>query len=84
MNIHTDAEPVTIIAIGAGNRTNKYLEYAVRHPERLKLAGVVEINEIRRRTTAEKLGLGPERCFTDHELCFKNPIPAETVLIAPP
>ena len=50
MNVSTDAEPVTIMAIGAGNRTNKYLEYAARHPERLKLAGVVEINERRRRT----------------------------------
>ena len=50
MNVNTAAAPVTIVAIGAGNRANKYLEYAVRHPERLKLVGVVEINEIRRRT----------------------------------
>ena len=48
------AGPVTIVAIGAGNRTNKYLEYAVRHPERLKLVGVVELNPLRRRTVAEK------------------------------
>mgnify|MGYP000677095670 CR=1 FL=1 len=40
--------PVRIVAIGAGNRTNKYLEYAVRHPERLQLAGVVELNPLRR------------------------------------
>ena len=49
------AGPVTIVAIGAGNRTNKYLEYAVRHPERLKLVGVVELNPLRRRTVAEKI-----------------------------
>ena len=40
------AGPVTIVAIGAGNRTNKYLEYAVRHPERLNLVGVVELNPL--------------------------------------
>lgn len=84
MNVSTDAEPVTIIAIGAGNRTNKYLEYAARHPERLKLAGVVEINEIRRRTTAERFGLEPERCFTDYDSFFENPLPADAVLIATP
>lgn len=84
MNVSTDAEPVTIIAIGAGNRTNKYLEYAARHPERLKLAGVVEINEIRRRTTAERFGLEPERCFTNYDSFFENPLPADAVLIATP
>ena len=49
----SDAGPVTIVAIGAGNRTNKYLEYAVRHPERLKLVGVVELNPLRRKAVAE-------------------------------
>lgn len=35
----SEAKPITIVAIGAGNRTNKYLEYAVRNPGRLKLVG---------------------------------------------
>ena len=26
----SETKPVTIVAIGAGNRTNKYLEYAIR------------------------------------------------------
>ena len=38
----SEAKPITIVAIGAGNRTNKYLEYAVRNPGRLKLVGVAE------------------------------------------
>ena len=84
MNVNTAAAPVTIVAIGAGNRANKYLEYAVRHPERLKLVGVVEINEIRRRTTAEKFGLAPEQCFADYGSFFENPLPADAVLIATP
>lgn len=36
----SETKPVTIVAIGAGNRTNKYLEYAIRNPDRLKLVGV--------------------------------------------
>ena len=38
---------VSIVAIGAGNRTNKYLEYVKQHPDKAKLVGVVELNEIR-------------------------------------
>ena len=43
----SEAKPITIVAIGAGNRTNKYLEYAVRNPGRLKLVGVAERNDSR-------------------------------------
>ena len=78
------AGPVTIVAIGAGNRTNKYLEYAVRHPERLKLVGVVELNPLRRRTVAEKFGLGAAQCFENYDRFFENPVPADAVLIATP
>ena len=46
---------VSIVAIGAGNRTNKYLEYVKQHPDKAKLVGVVELNEIRRNKIAEKL-----------------------------
>lgn len=78
------AGPVTIIAIGAGNRTNKYLEYAVRHPERLKLVGVVELNPIRRKAVAEKFGLDASQCFENYDLFFQKPVPADAVLIATP
>ena len=72
------AGPVTIIAIGAGNRTNKYLEYAVRHPERLKLVGVVELNPIRRKAVAEKFGLDASQCFENYDLFFQKPVPADS------
>lgn len=78
------ARPVTIVAIGAGNRTNKYLEYAVRHPERLQLAGVVELNDLRRRTIAAKFGLRDDQCFTDYDHFFASPVPADAILIATP
>ena len=80
----SDAGPVTIVAIGAGNRTNKYLEYAVRHPERLKLVGVVELNPIRRKAVAEKFGLDASQCFENYDLFFQKPVPADAVLIATP
>lgn len=76
--------PVRIVAIGAGNRTNKYLEYAVRHPERLQLAGVVELNPLRREAVAAKFGLAPSQCFDDYRLFFRQPRSADAVLIATP
>ena len=81
--INSDA-PVRIVAIGAGNRTNKYLEYAVRHPEKLQLVGVVELNPLRRHTVAEKFGLAPSQCFDDYNLFFRQPRSADAVLIATP
>ena len=73
----SETKPVTIVAIGAGNRTNKYLEYAIRNPDRLKLVGVAELNDIRRHAVASKFGLKPEECFTDYERFFENPVPAD-------
>ena len=54
---------VKIVVIGAGNRTNKYMEYAHRNPDRLKLVSVVEPVEIRRRNMAERFGVPIEDCF---------------------
>lgn len=64
--------PVTIVAIGAGNRANKYLEYAVRHPERLRPVGVVEPNPLRRKALADKFGIDPEHCFADYNRFFEG------------
>ena len=80
----SEAKPITIVAIGAGNRTNKYLEYAVRNPGRLKLVGVAERNDIRRHAVAAKFGLTPEQCFADYERFFENPVPADAILIGTP
>ena len=80
----SETKPVTIVAIGAGNRTNKYLEYAIRNPDRLKLVGVAELNDIRRHAVASKFGLKPEECFTDYERFFENPVPADAILIGTP
>lgn len=76
--------PVTIVAIGAGNRANKYLEYAVRYPERLRPVGVVEPNPLRRQALADKFGIAPEHCFSDYPSFFEHPLTADAVLIATP
>ena len=77
-------QQVKIVVIGAGNRTNKYLEYAALHPERLKLVGIVEPVEIRRSLVAEKFGVPAEACFSTFDDFFSNPIEADAVLIGTP
>ena len=75
---------VSIVAIGAGNRTNKYLEYVKQHPDKAKLAGVVELNEIRRNKIAEKFNIEPSACFTDYHDFFRSSLKVDAVMICTP
>ena len=75
---------VSIVAIGAGNRTNKYLEYVKQHPDKAKLVGVVELNKIRRNKIAEKFNIEPSACFTDYHDFFRSSLKVDAVMICTP
>lgn len=79
-----NSKPISIVAIGAGNRTNKYLEYVKQHPDKAKLVGVVELNEIRRNKIAEKFSLHPSVCFTDYHNFFRSSLKVDAVMICTP
>lgn len=79
-----ELQQVKIAVIGAGNRTNKYLEYAIRNPERLKLVGIVEPIDIRRDLVAKKFGVPAESCFSSFDDFFASHIQADAVLIGTP
>ena len=81
---HMSNKPLSIVAIGAGNRTNKYLEYVRLNPDKAKLVGVVELNPIRRENVARKFGLQPSACYTDYHDFFRNPLKADAVMICTP
>ena len=55
-NEPTVSRPVRIVVIGAGNRANKYLEYARRYPDRLQPVAVVDVNDLRRHAFARDFG----------------------------
>lgn len=86
MNIKANdaRKPVTVVAIGAGNRTNKYLEYVKRNPDKVKLVGVVELNDIRRHNVAAQFGLDASQCFKDYHDFFNKPIAADAVMVCTP
>ena len=77
-------QPVSVVAIGAGNRTNKYLEYIRLHPEKAKLIGVIELNDIRRNSVAERFGLDASDCYSDYREFFRSPKKADAVMICTP
>ena len=83
-SIHTMVRPVSIVAIGAGNRTNKYLEYVRLHPDKVQLVGVVELNDIRRQQVSNRFGLEPSQCFEDYRDFFKASVQADAVMICTP
>ena len=83
VDIHING-PVSIVAIGAGNRTNKYLEYVKQHPDKVKLVGVVELNDIRRHKVAEHFRLDASCCYSDYQEFFRSPLKADAVMICTP
>jgi len=84
IHTHEANRPVSIVAIGAGNRTNKYLEYVRRNPDKVRLAGVVELNGIRREKVATAFGLDASCCFTDFREFFRRRLPVDAVMVCTP
>ncbi len=67
--------PLTAVIVGAGHRAMLYASYALKHPDELKIVGVAEPLEHRRRAAAEAHNLPPERCFASAaELAAKGKI----------
>ena len=82
--MNEERKPVSVVAIGAGNRTNKYLEYVKQHPDKVKLVGVVELNEIRRKHVAERFGLDESQCFADYRDFFRHSFDTDAVMVCTP
>ncbi len=54
----------TVLVVGFGDRARAYTKYALTHPDRLKVIGVVEPNDYRRNWAKEMFGLDEANCFT--------------------
>ena len=80
-NEPTVSRPVRIVVIGAGNRANKYLEYARRYPDRLQPVAVVDVNDLRRHAFARDFGLPACRSYAHYDDFFADGVEADMVLI---
>jgi predicted dehydrogenase len=77
-------KPVTAILIGAGNRGNVYADYALIHPEELKIVGVAEQDAVRNGRFARKHSIAPGNRFYNWADVFEREKFADAVIIATP
>ena len=61
------AKPVTAVIVGAGHRGLCCGSYGLDHPDELKVVGVADKIELRRKTTAARFGFSEEMCFETAE-----------------
>jgi len=77
-------KPVTAITLGAGNRGNVYGEYALKFPDHLKIVGVADPIEIRKKRYSQKHNIPQENCFVTWEDVFKREKMADAIIISTP
>lgn len=83
LNANLD-KPLTAIVIGAGSRGGAYTHYSLLYPNSLKMVGVSDINEFRRKRMAEKFQIPLENQLGDWSEVFKRPKFADFVMITTP
>ncbi|MFA5859727.1 MAG: Gfo/Idh/MocA family oxidoreductase [Elusimicrobiota bacterium] len=71
---------VTAIIVGAGHRSLCYAGYSKHHPDKLKIVGVADPSEHRRKHTAEIYGLTEKQCFKSAEELAKKPKQADCII----
>ena len=75
---------ITAIIIGAGSRGTTYGRYATQFPDTMKIVGVSDINNFRKKRTAKAHNIPEENCFGDWSEVFAREKFADAVIIATP
>ncbi|MBR0336603.1 MAG: Gfo/Idh/MocA family oxidoreductase, partial [Alistipes sp.] len=75
---------ITAIIIGAGSRGTTYGKYALQFPDTMKIVGVADANNFRKRRTAKAHNIPAENCFNDWADVFEREKFADAVIIATP
>ena len=73
--------PVTAVLIGAGGRGRTYANYALSHPDKLRMVGVAEPIEATRTDFASKHNIPAENVFASWEDVFARDKLADAVFI---
>ena len=71
---------MTAAIIGAGNRSLVYSEYALQHPDRMRIVAVAEPDETRRNGAAKRFDIPPQHCFETAEVFARQPQMADAVI----
>ena len=73
-------KPITAIIVGGGHRAIIYGEYSLTHPDELKVIGIADPDESRRKSAAEKFGFSEEFCFESAEELAKKGKLADVII----
>ena len=72
--------PIEVVIVGAGHRSLLYASYALKHPDKLVITGVVDPDPIRRQKTAERFDLAADQCFESVEQLTALPRTADAAI----
>ncbi len=73
---------ISVVVIGAGARGNVYGDYALMHPEEMKVIGVAEPNRQRREKYMRLHSIPAENCFESWEQLLAKPRMADAAVIS--
>lgn len=73
-------QPVKVVLVGSGNRGNIYCKHAIKHPNRMKVVGVVEPDLVRREKAKNKYNIPSEHCFESLESFLDMDVFADAVV----
>jgi predicted dehydrogenase len=76
--------PITAVVMGAGNRGNVYSGYSQKYPDEVKIVGVAEPIEERRKVFSEKYNIPKEHQWTTWEDVLKVSKFADALIITTP
>ncbi|MDD7456554.1 MAG: Gfo/Idh/MocA family oxidoreductase [Bacteroidales bacterium] len=76
--------PVRLAAIGLGNRTTKYLNYLLDHPQQGRLTAIVEPDPSRMSEIKSLFGVESGNCFSSTESFFCEKRDVDGVIIGTP
>ncbi len=77
-------EPIRAIVIGAGSRGATYAQYALEHPDELRVIGVAEPRDHYRQDLAARHGIPAENIVADWHALLGRPRFADAAIIATP
>ncbi len=77
-------QPVTAIVCGAGNRGNTYAKYALKFPDELKIVGVAEPIDFRRKRFSEQYQISEKNQWVTWEHALQNKKLADVLIITTP
>ncbi len=70
----------TLLLVGFGDRGHVYAAEAEKHPDKVRIAAIVEPDDFRRNEAKERFGIAEENCFTSVEACAAKGKIADAVI----